>query len=49
MHIILGLILFFVLLVLVFDIDVAQKVFKVGFIIVGLGIVLLVLSLLAKH
>ncbi|BDW12341.1 hypothetical protein PSHI8_24250 [Polynucleobacter sp. SHI8] len=49
MHIIIGLILFFVLLVLVFDIDVAQKVFKVGFIIVGLGIALLVLSLLAKH
>lgn len=49
MHIIIGLILFFVLLVMVFDIDIAQKVYKIGFIIVGIGIGLLLLFILAKH
>lgn len=49
MHIIIGLILFFVLLVIVFDIDIAQKVYKIGFIIVGIGIGLLLLFILAKH
>jgi hypothetical protein len=49
MHIIIGLILFFVLLVMVFDIDIAQKVYKIGFIIVGIGIGLLLLFILSKH
>ena len=49
MHIIIGLILFFILLVMVFDVDIAQKVYKIGFIIVGLGIGMLILFILAKH
>ena len=48
MHIIIGLILFFVLLVMVFDIEVAQKTYKVGFIIVGVFIVLALLYALAS-
>jgi len=49
MHIIIGLILFFVLLAMVFDVEIAQKVYKIGFIIGGIGIGLLILFILAKH
>lgn len=48
MHVIIGLILFFVLLVMVFDIDVAQKIYKAGFIIVGVFIGLILLYALAS-
>lgn len=48
MHIIIGLILFFVLLVMVFDIDVAQKIYKIGFIIVGVFIGFVLLYVLAN-
>jgi hypothetical protein len=48
MHIIIGLILFFILLVMVFNMEVAQKIYKVGFIIVGVFIGLVLLYLLAK-
>jgi hypothetical protein len=49
MHIIIGLILFFILLVMVFDIEIAKKVYKIGFIIGGIGVGLLILFILAKH
>ena len=48
MHIIIGLILFFILLVMVFDMEVAQKIYKVGFIVVGVFIGLALLYALAK-
>ena len=48
MHIIIGLILFFVLLVMVFNMEVAQKIYKVGFIGVGVFIGLVILYSLAK-
>lgn len=48
MHIIIGLILFFILLVMVFNMEVAQKIYKVGFIVVGVFIGLVLLYLLAK-
>lgn len=48
MHIIIGLILFFILLVMVFNIEVAQKIYKVGLIVVGVFIGLVLLYLLAK-
>ena len=48
MHIIIGLILFFVLLVMVFNMEVAQKIYKVGFIVVGVFIGLVILYSLAK-
>jgi hypothetical protein len=48
MHIIIGLILFFILLVMVFDMEVAQKIYKVGFIVAGVFIGLALLYALAK-
>jgi hypothetical protein len=34
---------------MVFDIEVAQKIYKIGFIVVGIAIGLLILTLLIKH
>ena len=48
MHIIIGLILFFILLVMVFNMEVAQKTYKVGFIVVGVFIGIVLLYSLAK-
>jgi hypothetical protein len=47
MHILIGLLLFFFLLALVFGEEAAQKFYKLGFIFVAIGVALLLLYFIA--
>ena len=50
MHILIGLILLFVLLALVFDVEKAKKAFKIGIVVILAGVAALILgALISRH